>query len=96
MLLILYSSVTAAILNLLFFQVAENVKQKIETRVTAIGFLSNVDNLGFTILLYFWKIILGGKIKLNCRIQILLQTVHLKFILSGDMLQWNLYKTDTL
>ena len=63
MLLILYSSVTAAILNLLFFQVAENVKQKIETRVTAIGFLSNVDNLGFTILLYFWKIILGRKIK---------------------------------
>ena len=35
------------------FQIAENLKQKIEIRATAKGFLNKINNLAFTVLLCF-------------------------------------------
>ena len=36
-----------------FFQVAENLERKIETRAIAKGLLNKINNLGFTVLLFF-------------------------------------------
>ena len=43
-----YSHIKSAL-----FQVAENLEQKFETRATAKGFLNNINNLAFIVLLCF-------------------------------------------
>ena len=48
-----YSHIKSAL-----FQVAENLEQKVETRAVAKGLLNKINNLGFTVLLCFWKTIL--------------------------------------